>query len=136
MNLFLDTNVLLDGLFQRTGGPASDELISRCGGVPHTGWIAWHSLSNAYYLVRGHTRSSALALQFIEDLLGWTDLVHSSKADALWAVRSGMRDFEDALQLSAAVACGADILITRNTADFKNSPIPVMTPEAFLAAFS
>jgi len=47
-----------------------------------------------------------------------------------------MRDFEDALQLAAAVACGAGVILTRNTADFKASPIPVMTPEEFLASLN
>jgi len=45
-----------------------------------------------------------------------------------------MRDL-DGLQLAAAVACGADVLLTRNTDDFKDSPILVMTPEEFLAAY-
>ena len=30
---FLDTNVLLDGYFQRTGAASSDAVIARCNGV-------------------------------------------------------------------------------------------------------
>jgi predicted nucleic acid-binding protein len=60
-------------------------------------------------------------------------VAQTSKSDVLWAVQSGLKDFEDALQLSAAICSTADIVITRNTTDFKNSPIPVMTPEEFLA---
>jgi predicted nucleic acid-binding protein len=133
MRLFLDTNVLLDGYFQRPGAAASDAVIQRCHGT-HSGWIAWHTLSNAFYLVRGHSKSSQTALQFVADLLTWVEVVQTAKADALWAVDSGLNDFEDALQLSAAVVCGADVLITRNTADFKQARLAVMTPEAFLLA--
>jgi len=133
MRLFLDTNVLLDGYFRRAGAAASDAVIIRCDGATHSGWIAWHSLSNTYYLVRGHSKSSATALQFITDLLAWVGVVETSKADALWATQSGLSDFEDALQLAAAISCVADVVITRNTGDFKASIIPVMTPEAFLA---
>ena len=32
----------------------------------------------------------------------------------------------------AAVACGAQFIITRNVRDFKGSPVPAMTPEAFI----
>ena len=134
MRLFLDTNVLLDGYFQRAGAAASDAVIARCDGATLSGTIAWHTLSNAFYLVRGHSKSTATALQFINDLLTWADVAQTSKADALWAVQSGMSDFEDALQLSAAISCSADVVITRNTTDFKTSTIPVMTPEEFLAA--
>jgi len=33
-----------------------------------------------------------------------------------------MRDFEDALQVAAAMACGAQFIVTRNERDFKASP--------------
>lgn len=135
MKLFLDTNVLLDGYFQRDGAALSNAVIARCNGVNDSGWIAWHSLSNGFYLVRGHSKSSAIATQFITDLLSWADVVETSKSDAQWAAQSGLKDFEDALQLSAAMAVGADALITRNTADFISSTIPVLTPEQFLSAF-
>ena len=36
--------------------------------------------------------------------------------------------------MAGAVAGAADVFITRNVTDFAASPIPVMTPEAFLAA--
>ena len=135
MKLFLDTNILLDGYFQRTGAVASDAVIAKCDGTTHSGWIAWHTLSNAFYLVRGHSKSAPTALQFIEDILSWAELAETTKADAQQAAGSGMKDFEDALQYAAAIACAADVIITRNTADFKTSVIPVMTPEEFLAAF-
>lgn len=135
MKLFLDTNVLLDGYFARAGAVASDTVISRCDGSPDSGWIAWHSLSNAFYLVQGHSKCTPTALRFITDLLAWVEVVETSKVDAEWAVRSGMSDFEDAMQLSAAMACGADGLITRNKADFQASIIPVMTPEEYLMIF-
>ena len=133
MKLFLDANVLLDGYYQRAGAAASDQVIALCDGVAHSGWIAWHTLSNVFYLVRGHSKSSQTALQFVSDSLTWADVAETGKADALNAVGSGMNDFEDALQVAAALACGADIIVTRNTADFKASPLPVMTPERCLA---
>ena len=132
MRVFFDTNVLLDGYFQRAGAQASEQAVKHCNGGIHQGWVAWHTLSNAFYLVRGHSKSAPTALQFISDLLAWVDVAEISRADALAAVASGMPDFEDALQAAAAIACGADVILTRNTADFKASTVPVMTPEEFL----
>jgi hypothetical protein len=43
-----------------------------------------------------------------------------------------MSDFEDALQVSAAQACGADYIITRNGRDFVQSPLPALSPDDFL----
>ncbi|MCG2714660.1 MAG: PIN domain-containing protein, partial [Candidatus Marinimicrobia bacterium] len=42
-------------------------------------------------------------------------------------------DFEDALQNYAAEKMGdIDVILTRNTKDFKNSELGVMTPENYL----
>lgn len=133
MKLFLDANVLLDGYFQRAGAQASDQVIALCDGVTHSGWVAWHTLSNTFYLVRGHSKSKLTALQFVSDLLTWADVAETAKTDALQATLSGMSDFEDALQLAAALACGADIIVTRNLVDFKTSQLPVMTPDEVIA---
>ena len=136
MKVLFDTNILLNGPFGEPGGPVSDRCITLCSGGIHEGWIAWHTPSNAHYIVRARSKSGSVALQFINDLLTWAEVAITSKPDALSAVASGMSDFEDALQVAAASACAADIILTRNLADFKSSPIPVMTPEAFLAACS
>ncbi len=47
----------------------------------------------------------------------------------------GVRDLEDALQIGAAMAWKAAFIITRNERDFKASPIPAISPAAFLKRF-
>ncbi len=42
------------------------------------------------------------------------------------------KDFEDGLQYYSALENGQDMIITRNLKDFKESRIPVMTPEEYL----
>jgi hypothetical protein len=43
-----------------------------------------------------------------------------------------MADVEDALQVAAGMAANVDWIITRNEADFRNSPLPVLSPEKAL----
>ena len=45
---------------------------------------------------------------------------------------SKFTDFEDALQYHCAVNMDCNILITRNEKDYKESEIPVMTPDEYL----
>jgi sugar/nucleoside kinase (ribokinase family) len=130
MRLLLDINIVLDVAFQRPGEPASSELIVRCG-REHQAWLAWHSLATIAYLIE-HQQSAAMAREFIRGLLGWADVAVTQHADAVQALDWPMPDFEDALQAAAAVACGAQFIITRNGRDFKASPIPALTPESFL----
>ncbi len=130
MRLLLDINILLDVAFQRPGEPASARLIALCG-RQHEGWLAWHSVATLAYLIE-RQQSAAAAREFVRGLLGWADVASTSRADAMAALDWPMPDFGDALQAAAAVACGAQAVITRNARDFKDSPVPAMTPEAFL----
>ncbi len=49
-----------------------------------------------------------------------------------YALTFPMADFEDAMQVAAAQAAGAQHIVTRNIRDFVNSPIPAVTPEQAL----
>jgi predicted nucleic acid-binding protein len=130
MRLLLDINVLLDVAFQRPGEAASTKLIGLCG-AGHEAWVAWHTLATLAYLIERQSSASE-ARAFIQGLLEWAGVAPTTHADAMQAVALPMPDFEDALQAAAAMACGAQVIATRNVRDFKGSPVPAMTPEAFL----
>lgn len=40
-----------------------------------------------------------------------------------------MKDFEDAMQVAAAVACRADVIATRNLLDYASAPVKAKRPE-------
>ena len=52
--------------------------------------------------------------------------------DARRALALPMGDVEDAFQAAAAIAWQADFIVTRNTSDYRRSPVPALTPAAFL----
>lgn len=132
MKVFVDANVLLDVALARPGlHEASGEALSQCGEEENTAFVAWHTLSNVYYILRRQADHDR-AVEFLEDLLQWVQVVGVGHADAVRAFGYGMRDMEDALQLSAAEACSADVILTRNIGDFQSSPIPACTPDDFL----
>ena len=130
MRLLLDINILLDVAFQRPGEPATAQIIARCG-REHEAWLAWHSVATLAYLIE-RQHSVAQARDFVRGLLGWADVAVTQRSDAQRALDWPMPDYEDALQAAAAVACGAQIIITRNVRDFKGSPVAAMTPEVFI----
>ena len=56
-----------------------------------------------------------------------------SKEIIIQALNSKFKDFEDALQnYSAEVSENIDVVITRNTKDYKNSNLSIMTPETYI----
>lgn len=61
-----------------------------------------------------------------------------SNADAAslrLAGRLTVGDFEDAMQVAAAIACGAEVIATRNLRDFRESPVPALTPADLVRSF-
>jgi hypothetical protein len=133
MRLLIDINVLLDVPLQRPGAPASGRLLGQCG-RQHEGWLAWHSIATLAYLVERQT-SAIAGRELIRGILVWADVARTGRSDVHAALALPMGDFEDALQVAAAMACGAQCIITRNERDFKASPVPAWSPEAFLRKY-
>lgn len=132
MRVLLDTNVILDVALRRPGlFEGSKRALEKCEAESDEMRISWHTLSNLFYILR-RDRGGEKTVEFIRHLLSITTVAPVSHVDALRAVEFGLNDFEDALQLSAAVNCSADVILTRNKADFGNPRnIAVLTPEEF-----
>lgn len=135
MTALIDTNVLLDVLQAREGlvqGSAGALSLLRVQG--HASVVSAITFNNAYYVLRRHgDRPRALnAIRGIRAAFGVV-AVDAHLIDG--AVASAIVDFEDANQFRAAVRAAADLIITRNTADFPPAPtVPrAVTPEQFLA---
>ena len=131
MRLLLDINVILDVILERPGETASSDLIATCS-QQNQAWLAWHSVATLSYLIERQQNAKAARLA-ITELLTWAKVATTGHSDALQALHWTMADFEDALQASAAMACGANYIITRNMRDFAVSPVPAITPEKYLA---
>lgn len=132
MILFLDTDIIIDLALDRK--PFSDyatKLIDGAENCRFDSYIAWHSVSNFYYIVSAK-RKKQFAIQFVEDLLRFVNVASTSTKDVLYATGLPFSDFEDSLQVAAAKACNAEIIVTRNVKHYKVSPIPVTTPTAFI----
>lgn len=135
MHVFLDTNILLDIVEQRQPHFGdSFAVFERCDLRAHAMSIAWHSLSNAFYIYSRKV-GTVLAMKALEDALLAMSVAAVDHADAQRAFTLGFKDLEDAMQAVAAEACGADLVVTRNKGDFLNSPVPAFTPAEFLARF-
>lgn len=94
-------------------------------------FVAWHTLANFYYLVRP-TRGDDDVRRFLDDLTRFVLVAPTDTEMFRFALGLPMKDFEDAMQVGAARACGAEMIATRNVSDFERSPIPARTPAEVL----
>lgn len=132
--MLLDTDVLIDiALDRHPHSEATGVLLEHLEHGAGNAFIAWHTVSNFYYLVAS-AHGGVDARAFILELVQFVAIVPTDAESVRYAAALPMRDFEDALQVAAAYACGARHIITRNIKDFRHSPIPALTPEEALTA--
>jgi predicted nucleic acid-binding protein len=132
VRVLLDTNVILDVALRRPGlFDGSERALKKCESDSHEMLIAWHTLSNLFYILR-RDRGAEKTVEFLRQLLTISTVATVGHGDALRAVGYALNDFEDALQLSAAESSHADVILTRNKSDFGQPPnIAVLRPEEF-----
>ena len=131
--ILLDNDVLIDfALDRQPHSELATELLERIQRSDEDGFIAWHSVSNFYYIV-GRERGDAVARDLIAHLISLLSVVATDTEDVHFAMGLQMADFEDALQVAAARACEARFIVTRNLRDYENSPIPAVHPREALA---
>ncbi len=131
--MLLDTDVLIDvALDRRPHARHSAELPRRLEESPPVAFVAWHTLSNYHYRVRAE-RSDADARRFLAELTRFVAVAPSDGEALRFAAELPMRDFEDALQVGAARAVEAEIIVTRNVRDYRRSPVPAIRPEEMVA---
>ncbi len=132
MILLVDTGILIDvALDRRPHAGAAGDLLDALERRAATGFMAWHSVANFHYLVVSKQGASATKA-FLLELLRFIQVAPTSTDSVRYAASLPMRDFEDALQVAAAVACGAHTVATRNTRDYVRSPVRAATPDTLL----
>jgi predicted nucleic acid-binding protein len=126
VKILIDSDVLLDVALARPPHVEDSAKVLRWAESSGDAAVAWHSLANCAYLLKGSGRT------FLGKLLQIVEVATVGDTDARRAMNLPIRDLEDAFQVAAAIAWGADCIVTRNLADYKTSPVRAVSPTMFL----
>jgi predicted nucleic acid-binding protein len=137
MQVLLDTNILLDLVLER------DDFVEAAAQVweaHRTGrceaFVSAITPGTVAYLVhrnRGPEAARRAAHLIVEGLNICAVDSAVDSAVLYSALNLPMNDFEDAIQAAAAQAAHLDAVVTRDVKDFAHSPLPALSPAAFLA---
>lgn len=131
--VLLDTNVLLDVLLAREPWAAdAARLLDVIATGRVQGFVASHALTTTFYLVE-RARDAATARTAVADVLTLLTVVPLDGTDFLRALGFPQRDYEDAVQVAAALRSGAGVLVTRNPKDFAGAPVALRSAGEVLA---
>jgi predicted nucleic acid-binding protein len=133
--ILIDSDVILDFFLDRS--PFS-ENAAKIFALGDTKVIECYTtpliISNVYYILCKIVRHEK-SIHLISSLLQIVDVLTIDKKIVLQALNSPFKDFEDALQnYSAESNKEINIILTRNTKDYKNSSLSVMTPDNYFDA--
>lgn len=133
MVVLIDTNVLLDFLQGREPYFSNaDRIIKLCADQKIHGFMAAHSISNMFYILRKDMSVEVRreVLLNLCDILAIEGINSVKVIDAL--KNDAFVDLEDCLQSGCAKNVKADYIVTRNIKDFEVSEVPAILPENFL----
>jgi predicted nucleic acid-binding protein len=133
LRVLFDLNIILDVLQER---PEFYEFSARLLAHAETGkiegWVSAHSVTTLFYLI-SKDRSPEQARVAITSLLQFLKIASIDQNTIEQALNLPYRDFEDAVQMIAALQVHADYLLTRNVKDYATAPLPVVQPAELLS---
>lgn len=131
--IFVDSDVLLDLLLDRE--PFSDDIakIIEISVESDTKlYTSPISICNINYII-GRLENKKKADSKTKKILELVSIESVGQKVVDDASLSAFKDFEDSIQNFCAVESGHKILITRNTKDYRESQLSILTPKEYLA---
>ena len=141
MKVLLDTNVVLDVLQKRS--PWFDdgkEIFLAVAAKQIEGFITSKEVADIYFFSRkqfkGEENTEQKARKIISGILTLLGVIDTLGEDCQNALGIENNDYEDAIMITSAKRADIDYIVTRNTAHFVQSAVPVCTPGDFVKLLS
>lgn len=137
MKILVDINIVLDVLLRRADFfDASYDVLKLSALGKAEIFVTASAITDIYYILHRANKDAGKSKEAIIQLLNLVGIADATDSDIMNALSSKITDFEDAVAGAIAKRIKADCIVTRNTEDFSNSPVPAIDPKDFLAQFS
>jgi predicted nucleic acid-binding protein len=129
LKVLFDTNVVLDVLLNRQPfRNTAAQLMGRVERKELDGVLGATTLTTIYYLIaKASGRDTARST--VRELINLFQIAAVDRQVLSRAIESPAKDFEDAVLAEAGVADNVDAVVTRDPEGFKDSGVPVLSPQ-------
>jgi len=132
MNVFLDTNVIIDFMGEREGFfEDAAAIFAMIEDKRITASASALTIVNCAYILK-KAFNSDLMLEKVETLCQMLDIMPIERSQLTDAVELRPYDYEDAVQYLSSLPSRPDVIITRDKRGFNSFNILVMTPAEFV----
>lgn len=133
MDLFLDTNVLLDHFGNRPGFASDSRKVLAMGVFGDARlWAAPRSFSDMFYILRKAVSPGEVQRAFAKSY-NFVNVCSEDAADMALAAERSWNDMEDCLIAICAEKVHADYLVTRDADGFADSTVEAIDPGSLIA---
>ncbi len=131
--IFVDTNIIVDLIADRR--PFSKfaiEIFSKAQDKKLKLYTSSHSIATTHYLLKNYIEEKELR-NVLYNLLDYIQVIPVDLDVIKKGLKSKHKDFEDAIQMLCAYSIEKmDCIVTRNSNDFRDCEIPVLSPDEFV----
>ncbi len=129
MRVLFDTNIILDVLLNRKKFvELSSNLVGMVENKNIEGYLCATTITTLGYLIAKTVNRKQANIE-IKKLLTIFNIADVNSTVLELSVNSAFTDFEDAVQYYSGECCKVDGLVTRNAKDYKNTNLPIYTPD-------
>ncbi len=134
MKVFLDTNVLLDMLISsRADHLCSLRLLKLIRDRKISGVLTTQSIIDAAYVQTQRRKVTAQDFKTAMKLIcSLVDVVSITSEDIDRVNASSIEDYEDAAQVSCALDCGCDVIVTRDSRIGRFTDLALYSPQGLI----
>jgi predicted nucleic acid-binding protein len=132
-SILIDTDVCIDFITGRMPwNVEAGKIFEASENGKFIAFISGLTYSNLFYIMR-KTYGSQKTLFMLSDLRRLSQVSPISSSAVDWALSSGWKDFEDAIQYQSAVENQCQAIVSRNLDEYIGATrIPVLTPTDFI----
>ena len=132
MRILLDNDVILDYVLERQPFFVEAEEIFMLNAKKEiTVFVSSITPVNVFYTGR-KLKGKEFTFKAVRRLVLLVEVCRLDKKVLQSAFTLNFTDYEDAVQCASALAENLDAIVTRNTTDYKNSPVKIYSPIEFL----
>jgi len=130
--IFLDTDVILDLILEREPYYFGSMIVfEKAENKEINLYASATCFTNLFYILR-KSYNYLQVYKMLNKLIISLNILSVDSKIISFALQSGVPDFEDSVQYYTALNNNMEIILTRNTKNYKTSVIPVMTADEFL----
>jgi predicted nucleic acid-binding protein len=132
MKAIVDINVIMDWLFKRDEHEFAVKVIDLCANKKINGFICSHEITILSYFLEKEIKDKEQTIKILSKIMKMFFVLDLNISILNKALKSKIKDYEDAVIEQSALVNECDLIITRNTKDFENGKVKSIIPKEFL----